>query len=148
MVEHQIESREELQIKLKQLEVNRKTISKEKSRVYRAREKCAGLFAVQKQMSEYKICEEEYQRGDAFFQDEHEVWVSLEDKLKGQGYSYQEVEALREHYRKEYARVRVQEAEIRKQLQIAKTILKEEETETKGKKEEKEKKLEKEQPKR
>ena len=99
-------------------------------------------------MSEYKICEEEYQRGDAFFRDEHEVWVSLEDKLKGQGYSYQEVEALREHYRKEYARVRVQEAEIRKQLQIAKTILKEEETETKGKKEEKEKKLEKEQPKR
>ena len=148
LVEHQIESREELQIKLKQLEVNRKTISKEKSRVYRAREKCAGLFAVQKQMSEYKICEEEYQRGDAFFGDEHEVWVSLEDKLKEQGYSYQEVEALREHYRKEYARVRVQEAEIRKQLQIAKTILKEEETETKGKKEEKEKKLEKEQPKR
>ena len=42
----------------------------------------------------------------------------------------------------------MQEAEIRKQLQIEKTILKEEETETKGKKEEKEKKLEKEQPKR
>lgn len=148
LVEHHIESHEELQMEMGKLAEKRKEISKEKSRIYRAREKCTGLFAVQKQMAEYKICEEEYQRGDAFFQDEHEMWVTLEDKLKEQGYSYEEVEQLREHYRKEYARVCVQEGEIKKQLRIVKSILKDTETETQGKMEEKEKRLEKEQPQR
>ena len=133
---------------MESLELKRKEVSKEKSKVYRARGKCTGIFELQKQMAEYKICEEVYQSGDLFFQDEHDKWIALNEELKQQGYSYEEVEHLREHYRREYARVRMEESEVKKQIRIARSILKETEMETQGKLEEREQRLEKEQPKR
>lgn len=148
LVDHHIESCEELQRKMESLELKRKEVSKEKSKVYRARGKCTGIFELQKQMEEYKICEEVYQSGDLFFQDEHDKWIALNEELKQQGYSYEEVEHLREHYRREYARVRMEESEVKKQIRIARSILKETEMETQGKLEEREQRLEKEQPKR
>jgi DNA-binding transcriptional MerR regulator len=90
-------------------------------------------------MQEYKVCEEAYQKGDKFFEDEHDVWITLEKQLQEQGYSYEEVESLKEHYRKEYARVRMQEGEIKRKLRIANSILKEIETEVQEKLEQREK---------
>ena len=139
LVEHQIKSVRELQQVTESLTDKRKEFTSEKSRVYRARQKCVPLFEIQNEMEEYRICENAYQRGDSFFQEEHDEWVALEARLNEQGYSYVEVKQLQEYYRKEYARVRMQEKEIKKQLRIANSILKEIEPEAQEKLEQKEK---------
>ena len=148
LVDNKIETISELQLEAEILADKRKLFSAEKSRIYRARQKCKGLFDVQGQMQEYKVCEEAYQKGDKFFEEEHDVWITLEKQLQEQGYSYEEVERLKEHYRREYARVRMQEGETKKKLKIANSILKEIETEVQEKLEQKEKEKikEKEQP--
>lgn len=148
LVDNKIETIGELQLEAETLADKRKLFSAEKSRIYRARQKCKGLFDVQEQMQEYKVCEEAYQKGDNFFEEEHDVWITLEKQLQEQGYSYEEVERLKEHYRRECARVRMQEGETKKKLKIANSILKEIETEVQEKLEQKEKEKikEKEQP--
>ena len=139
LVDNKIETARELQLEAESLADKRKGLTAEKSRIYRARQKCTGLFEVQEKMQEYKVCEEAYQKGDKFFEDEHDVWITLEKQLQEQGYSYEEVESLKEHYRKEYARVRMQEGEIKRKLRIANSILKEIETEVQEKLEQREK---------
>ena len=125
LADHGIESINQLVLKTEQLTEKKKTLSSEKSRIYRARQACAGLFEIQDKMQEYESGEQAYRDGDPFFEEEHSMWCSLEEQLKKEGYSYEELEALREHYQREYARVRMLEREMKKELGIAKSILKE-----------------------
>ena len=46
-----------------------------------------------------KPAEQSYRLGDIFFEDEHRKWVALEQELQAQGYSLEEVQALRRHYK-------------------------------------------------
>lgn len=150
LVNHNIESIEQLQSEAEGLADQRQAATKEKSKIYRARQKCTCLFALQDDMKAYATGEQAYRLGDSFFEEEHKKWLTFEEKLKAQGYSYEEVDALREHYQKEYARVRLMESEAKKNLRIANGILKEIATEAQEKLEQKEKEKirEKEQPRR
>ena len=149
LVEHGIESREGLLTELESLTMKKREVSSEKRKLLRKRKTCEGLFELQKQMEDYRLCEEEYQSGDQFFLEEHEAWSDYEKKLKEQGYSYEEVVRLREHFRSETARIRKQEQLLNKELRIARSVLKDIEEKAQEKElKEKEKKLEKEQPKR
>lgn len=125
LIDHRIESINQLVLETEQLTEKKKTISSEKSRIYRARQACSRLFEIQDKMQEYESGEQAYRDGDPFFEEEHSMWCSLEEKLKQEGYSYEELEVLREHYQKEYTRVRMLEREMKKELGIAKSILKE-----------------------
>ncbi|MBP3470586.1 MAG: relaxase/mobilization nuclease domain-containing protein, partial [Lachnospiraceae bacterium] len=147
LVDHNIESMEGLQMELEHLSGQKKEVSLEKRRILRKRKKCESLFEIEKQMEAYRACEEEYQAGEEFFWEEHEKWTNLEIQLQEQGYSFEEVKNLRQHFRSETARVRMEEQAITKKLRIAKSILSEYETQQREKQmEEKEKKLEKDQP--
>jgi len=75
------------------------------------------------EVNELKECESSFQTGDNFFVEEHNQWISLVEKLQKQGYSIEEVEMLKEHYRKEIARVRDLEKASFKELNLAKSIL-------------------------
>lgn len=100
-------------------------ISKEKSRVFKARANCNSLFQTLDELQELEECENSYQAGDIFFEEEHMQWVKLLDKLKKEGYSWEEVEALREYYRGQIVIVRNKEKVAFKELNLAKSIMKE-----------------------
>ncbi len=149
LVENQIESLEDLLLKTDALTEKRQEVRAEKRRIYQARQRCEGLFHLQDTIQKYQGFEESYQMGDAFFQEEHERWEALHEELRTQGYSYEEVEKLREHFQSEYARIGMLEKEVAKKLRVAKSILQELQTEEEPQKEkETEKNREKEQPKR
>ena len=59
-----------------------------------------------------------------FFEDEHNKWLLLEHRIKELGYSYDEVKALKEHYRSEGAKWKNLEQEVSKELKLAETIRK------------------------
>lgn len=54
---------------------------------------------------------------------EHRKWVALEQELQAQGYSLEEVQALRRHYKEEYSEVCAKEKVVFRELNTGKAIL-------------------------
>ena len=124
LVNHDINSVEELVSVVSSLTDKRKEVSAEKSRIYKARERNRELFDTADEMQELKPAEQSYIQGDEFFEDEHIKWEMLNQKLLSQGYTLEEVETLRKHYKEEYSQACVKERAVFKELNIGKTIWK------------------------
>ena len=125
LINHDIESVAELQNKSQTLMQEKKNFSKEKSRMYRAKKKCEELFAITDSMEELYDREQAYQDGEDYFQKEHKAWSEYEAQLKEQGYSYEEVIKLQEHYNSEIARLRKLELEAKRELRVVESLVKE-----------------------
>ena len=124
LVNHDIHSAEELVSVISSLTDKRKEVSAEKSRIYKARERSRELFDIADDMKELEPAEKSFLQGDEFFTDEHMQWETLKQKLLSQGYGLEEVEALRKHYKEEYAKACAKEREVFKELNIGKSIWK------------------------
>ena len=124
LVNHDIHSAEELVSVISSLTDKRKEVSAEKSRIYKARERSRELFDIADDMKELEPAEKSFLQGDEFFTDEHMQWETLKQKLLSQGYSLEEVEALRKHYKEEYSKACAKERAVFKELNIGKSIWK------------------------
>ena len=124
LVNHDIHSAEELVSVISSLTDKRKEVSAEKSRIYKARERSRELFDIADDMKELEPAEKSFLQGDEFFTDEHLQWETLKQKLLSQGYSLEELEALRKHYKEEYSKVCAKERAVFKELNIGKSIWK------------------------
>lgn len=124
LVNHDIHSAEELVSVISSLTDKRKEVSAEKSRIYKARERSRELFDIADDMKELEPAEKSFLQGDEFFTDEHLQWETLKQKLLSQGYSLEEVEALRKHYKEEYSKTCAKERAVFKELNIGKSIWK------------------------
>ena len=124
LVNHDIHSAEELVSVISSLTDKRKEVSAEKSRIYKARERSRELFDIADDMKELEPAEKSFLQGDEFFTDEHLQWETLKQKLLSQGYSLEEVEALRKHYKEEYSQACAKERAVFKELNIGKSIWK------------------------
>lgn len=122
LTRHDIHSSEELVSVISSLTDKRKEVSAEKSRIYKARERSRELFEVADEMRELQPAEQSYKQGDVFFEDEHMRWNLLEETLKKKGYSLEEVEALRKHYKEEYSNACAKEKAVFKELKTGKSI--------------------------
>ena len=89
----------------------------------KARERSRELFSAADEMETLKPAEQSYRLGDTFFEDEHRKWVALEQELQAQGYSLEEVQALRKHYKEEYSQVCAKEKVVFRELNTGKAIL-------------------------
>ena len=124
LVRHDIHSVVDLALVEDNLTDKRKEASAMKSRIYRANSKNKELYDIANEMDELLECENSFRNGDAFFEDEHNRWLLLESRLKELGYSYDEVKALKEHYRSEGAKLKSLEQEASKELKLAESIRK------------------------
>lgn len=125
LVNHDIDTVEDLCDTKEALTDKKKEVSCEKSKVYRQCKKCEDLFAILEEMQHYSYAEQSFQSGDDYFANEHQEWCRLEQKLKVLGYTFDEVVMLKEHYRSEIARTREEELSLRKEIRVAESILKE-----------------------
>ena len=152
LINHDIDSVAHLQEITRELEGRKKEISSQKSKAYRSKKKCEGLFEIALKLSKLEDEEKAYQNGDDFFEEEHEQWEQFRMQLQEQGYSYDEVINLKIHYDGEIARLRNLAKEVSKELRIAQSLvqeLTEEEKELEiGKGKEKDKEKERVQPQR
>ena len=80
------------------------------------------IVAEQKELEELESC---YGRGELLFEKEHKRYEMLSKKLEKEGYSVEQIETLKLHYRNEIARIRQQEQAVRKGERIAKRLLEE-----------------------
>jgi hypothetical protein len=115
---------EELASTVLNLTDKRKESSAEKSRVFRAKQRCKSLFDIADQMDELQTAEISFQNGDNFFSEEHNQWTELEKKLMAEGYTYEEIKNLREYYKEQIAYVSGKERASVKELNLGKSIWK------------------------
>ncbi|MHB8130244.1 MAG: relaxase/mobilization nuclease domain-containing protein [Mobilitalea sp.] len=125
LVRHDLRSLQEVATAEEYFSERKKEISKEKSRTFKARAKYQPMFAIADEMEELKECEHSYILGDIFFQAEYERYQILEKQLYKEGYSAEEIMALKEHYRNEIVAVREKEQAVAKEIRTAKSILSE-----------------------
>ena len=144
LTRHDITNMAELAGEIETLTDKRRETSSEKSKVYRARARCENLFAIADELEVLKPAEESFQKGDAFFREEHNQWISLVELLQKKGYSIEEVENLKSYYKEQTALAGAKEKVVFRELNLGRSIWKDlnmEETE-KAKQEEINKKKE------
>ncbi len=123
LVRHDIRSAEELVAAISSLTDKKKESHAEKSRIYRARQKCRSLFDTIDDMDAYKEAHEAFVNGDDFFAEEEKHWNTLSEKLRQEGYSYEEVCRLRAYYRNLVAECQAKEKAVSKELRTGEAIL-------------------------
>lgn len=124
LARHDVKSSVELAATIMNLTDKRKEVSSEKSKIYRSQKKFEKLFQIAEDMAALKECENTYQNGDNFFEEEHKQWIGLEQQLKSLGYTYEETVELKNYYRKLCSEISQKEKAVVKELNIGKSILK------------------------
>lgn len=122
LARHNVHSAEELVAVLDSIQTNKKETHKEKSRIYRDKQRFHELFAITDKMKSVSEAEQAYQQGDDFFTDEHEQWESYEKQISSLGYSYDEVMMLKARFRDQIEEVTEKEKAVAQELRIGQTI--------------------------
>jgi len=125
LMRYDVGSMEELSVMGESFAARKMEISIEKSRTFKARAKCQSLFNIAAEMEDLKEAERSFVLGDAFFQAEYEKYHSLADQLRREGYQFDEVLELKEHYRNEIAQIKEKETTLAKELITVKAIMRE-----------------------
>lgn len=124
LARHDMKSSVELAATIMNLTDKRIEVSSEKSKIYRTQKKFEKLFQIAEDMTALKECENTYQNGDNFFEEEHKQWIGLEQQLKNLGYTYEETVELKNYYRKLCSEISQKEKAVVKELNIGKSIWK------------------------
>ena len=103
----------------------KKEIAKEKSRVFRARARMKPLFDMAEEIKDLQEMGNCYIRGEELFQKEYRRWQELKERLRTEGYTLEQLESLKQHYRNETAMIRKKEKAVRKEEAVAGRIWKE-----------------------
>ena len=106
----------------KEARTQKKIIIAEKNRVYRVIKKSKDLFDIADEMNSLSYEEKAYAAGDMEFEEEHIRCQELSNMLKAQGYSYEEVLEIKEHYRLEGIRLRETVRDINKRISIISSL--------------------------
>lgn len=96
LVKYDIHSLEGLITIQEQFVEKRKECQQERTKLYREKKRLESLFAIADQMIELQLAENSFQNGDVFFLAEHEQYETLFHDLENQGYTFSEIQKLRD----------------------------------------------------
>lgn len=98
LVKNDIHSLVELAAVRENLEEKNKECQKERRELNREKKRFEPLFDIAGRMKELQAAENSFLAGDDFFLPEHEAYRECADKLGKEGYTFDEVEALKKRY--------------------------------------------------
>ena len=123
LTEHNITNTAELVAVISNMADKKKAAYKEKGQALKENSKFKGLFEAADKISELEYAEEAYNSGDSYFLNEHNEYVRLNDKLKQQGFSYDETMKLKEFYKNKIAAAQSKAAMVSREYYTADSIL-------------------------
>jgi hypothetical protein len=124
LVRHDVHTAEELVAAIDNINTQKNETHLEKSKVYRQKQKFKSLFETADKMKSVFEAEQAYQQGDNFFEDEHQQWELYKEQIASIGYSYNEVNLLKEHFSEQISEVSQREKAISFELKIGEAIWK------------------------
>lgn len=96
---------------------------KERRELYRETRQLEPLFSVADKMMELTPAEKSWQAGDEFFEKEHLRYRVLEEQLRSEGYSMEEIENLRKKYKDKGSGIYERQREIRKRMKMSEEMI-------------------------
>ncbi len=133
LTDHNITNTVELVAVLSNMADKKKAAYKEKGQALKENSRFKGLFEIADKISGLEYAEEAYNSGDSYFLNEHNEYVRLNDKLKQQGYSYNELMKLKEFYKNKISEAQSKAAAVSREYYTADSILRSISSETEGK---------------
>lgn len=101
----------------------KKEVSSTRSKFYKERNRYSKLFAVSEEMKQLLPAYESYLNGDSYFIEEYERYMLLQNELATQGYTPEEIEKLREHYRGRASEINKDAQKVSKELRICRRLM-------------------------
>ena len=126
---YEIHSMDDLKRVYEELQAKKTGHSKDRSKHYKQYARFNQLFGKLDRIRQLQAAEITFQNGDSFFKDEHEEYVRIENEIRNEGSSIEELMELREHYQIKNVSFREEAKEINREISIAKSLIKEEEQE-------------------
>ena len=129
LCEHELNGLEDLKKMRKECVAAKKKKVSEKNRNYRMNKKCESLFQIADRMKEVSFGHQAFLSGDEEFREEYETWKAQNERLLKEGYSFDEVEMLREGYKAGAIRTKKELKELTRNMKIMEGIIAETERE-------------------
>ena len=123
LVRHDVQTAAGVAVVAESMTDKKKDTSREKSRIFKERARMKPLFDMVSELAELQELENCYRNGEELFEKEHKRYEELSQRLSKEGYTVEQVEALKLHYKNEIAMVRDKEKAVSKEERIAKRIL-------------------------
>lgn len=120
-----IHTRNDLDVVAGKISENRKSVSSEKSLVYRERAKIKPLFGAAAEIKGLQVCENCFQRGDVAFKEEHRRYMELLGQIGKEGYTAGQLENLQEDFKRKISIIQQKEKETAREGRIACRIIEE-----------------------
>ncbi|MBO5473433.1 MAG: relaxase/mobilization nuclease domain-containing protein [Lachnospiraceae bacterium] len=123
LVRHEVQTAAGVAAVAESMTDKKKDTSREKSRIFKERARMKPLFDIAAELMELQEMENCYRNGEKLFEKEHKRYAELLEKLEKEGYTVEQTEQLKEHYKNEIAKVRDKEKAVAKEERIAGRIL-------------------------
>lgn len=123
LVRHEVQTAAGVAAVAENMTDKKKDTSREKSRIFKERARMKPLFDIAAELMELQEMENCYRNGEKLFEKEHKRYAELLQKLEKEGYTVEQTEQLKEHYKNEIAKVRDKEKAVAKEERIAGRIL-------------------------
>lgn len=123
LVRHDVQTAAGVAVVAESMTDKKKDTSREKSRIFKERARMKPLFDMVSELAELQELENCYRNGEELFEKEHKRYEELSQRLSKEGYTVEQVEALKLYYKNEIAMVRDKEKAVTKEESIAKRIL-------------------------
>lgn len=120
---YEIHTMEELAAVVSTLKEKGSQVVSEKKKVYKERQRFKELFEVAENMAKLENAHAAYGNGDSFFEEEEKQWNLYQQQLGKAGYSLQELQLLREHFRMRIAEVIERETAVKRELATGNSIV-------------------------
>lgn len=125
LVKHNVRTAEEVAFVAENMTDKKKDTAREKSRIFKERARFKPIFDMAEELADLQEMDNCYRKGEELFEDEHMRFMELNGRFQKEGYSVEQAESLKQHYRNEIARVRDKEKAVSKEERIARRILEE-----------------------
>jgi hypothetical protein len=101
----------------------KKEVEKERRKMYKKRTLFRELWSRAERIQTLSFAERAYMEGDKFFEEEHKEYEKLMGEIKAEGYSLEELEAIRESYREQFGELKCEYSSLGRSYRIAERLM-------------------------
>lgn len=125
LAKYEIHDLDDLEKTKDMLKQKKDKLNSEKKALYKERSRFKPLFAIAEKLHDLEAAEVSFQDGDEFFKEEHETYVTLNDKLESEGFTHKEVNEFQVFYESKTRELKNASIDVSRELHLADELVSE-----------------------
>ena len=121
--DYEVHSAEDLLRVRSELGQKRSEVEKERRKMYKKRAGFRELWSRASRIHTLSFAERAYREGDSFFEEEHKEYEKLMEEIRAEGYSLEELDALKDSYREQFKELSDEYSSLGRSCRIAERIM-------------------------